>query len=84
MKPEDRPKRTRDVQMYLAQHGFKEVVLNKGPGYFCFEGKLTDGWVDHTVNVTFLADMTCDQWLRAFQAMNDNPANRQSIVRAQR
>lgn len=75
MKPDDRPKRTSDVDRFLVKNGFREAHLIKGPGYFCFEGKATDDWIDHTVGVTFLADMTCDQWLRTFKAMNDNPTN---------
>jgi hypothetical protein len=82
MKPQDRPKRTSDVVRFLAQNGLRGVKLMKGPGYFCFEGKPTDDWIDHTVEVPFLSDMTYDQWLRTFKAMNDNPANSVSVRKA--
>gem|GEM_PF-6163133 len=81
---EDRPKRTSDVSRFLAQNGIREARLVKGPGYFCFEGKATDDWIDHTVEVPFLGDLTYDQWLRTFRAMNDNPANRTSVRKAAR
>ncbi len=79
MKPEDRPKRTSDVNRFLARSGIRDAHLVKGPGYFCFEGKATDDWIDHTVEMPFLSDMTCEQWLQTFKAMNDNPANRLSV-----
>lgn len=79
MKPEDRPKRTSDVARFLAQSGIRDAHLVKGPGYFCFEGKATKDWIDHTVEVPFLNDLTCGQWLRTFKAMNDNPANSASV-----
>jgi hypothetical protein len=74
-----RPKKTEDVGRYLAQAGVKGVRLVKGQGYFCFEGDATEDWVDHTVEVTFLGDLTCEQWLQTFRAMDSNPANRKSV-----
>lgn len=84
MNPEDRPRRTADVQRYLGRHGFKGVRLVKGPGYFCFEGDPTEDWIDHTVEIPFLNDMSYDQWLRTFKAMNENPTNRKSTRRSNR
>lgn len=84
MKPEDRPKRTSDVERFLTKNGLRGVRLVKGPGYFCFEGTPTDDWIDHTVEVPFLSNMTCDQWLRTFKAMNDNPANSASVRKSAR
>ena len=84
MKPDDRPRRTAEVGRYVAQQGIRGVRLCKGPGYFCFEGTPTEDWRDHTVEVTFLSDMTLDEWFRTFKAMNENPANRKSTVRPDR
>jgi len=36
------------------------------------------------VEIPFLNDMTYDQWLRTFKAMNENPANRKSTRRSNR
>jgi hypothetical protein len=80
--PDDRPRRTADVQRYLARQGIKGIQVVKGPGYFCFEGKATEDWLNHTVEVFALGDMTYDQWLRTFKAMNENPANRKSTRRS--
>ena len=82
MQSDGRPKRTSDVVRYLAQAGIRGVQLFKGPGYFCFEGKPTDDWIDHTVRVTFLNDLTLEQWLQTFRAMDSNPSNRQSVRQA--
>jgi hypothetical protein len=79
MQGEARPKKTEEVSRYLAQAGVKGVRLVKGQSYFCFEGDATEDWIDHTVEVTFLGDLTCDQWLQTFRAMDANPANRKSI-----
>ena len=84
MNPQDRPKRTSDVGRFLARNGIREAHLVKGPGYFCFEGKATDDWIGHTVEVPFLSDLTCDQWLRTFKAMDDNPANSAGIRKSAR
>lgn len=73
------PKKTADVSRYLSHAGLPGVRLVKGPGYFCFEGDATDDWIDHTVEVPFLGDMTCEQWLQTFRAMDANPANRKSV-----
>jgi hypothetical protein len=79
MEDNDYPKRTADISRFLARAGIRGVQLVKGPGYFCFEGTSTDDWIDHTVEVPFLADLTFQQWLQTFQAMDGNPANRKSI-----
>ena len=79
-----RPKRTSEVERYLAQAGIRGVQLFKGPGFFCFEGTPTDDWIDHTVRVMFLNDLTFEQWLQTFRAMDSNPANRESIIKARR
>jgi len=80
MKPNDRPKRTVDVKCFLTKNGIREAHLVKGQGCFCFEGKATNNWISHTVEVLFLSDLTFDQWMRTFKAMNDNPANN-AIIR---
>ena len=80
----DTHRRTRDVQRYLAKHGVRGVVLLKAPGYFCFEGDATGDWADHTVEVPFLSDMTFDQWLQTFKAMDQNPANSKTVRAARR
>jgi len=64
MEGTDRPHRTRDVQQFFAKNGIRDAFPVKGPGFFCFEGTATDDWRDRTVHVTFLADLTFDQWLR--------------------
>jgi len=70
LKGTDRPRRTRDVEQYLAKAGVRNVILVKGPGFFCFEGTGADGWVDHTARVTFLTDLTLDEWLQKFRSMD--------------
>ena len=79
MNSDARPKRTREVERCLAQAGCRGAWLLKGPGYFCFEGEPTADWIDHTVEVPFLADLTIGQWLATFRAMDANPANRKSV-----
>lgn len=73
------PKRTVEVSRYLARAGIGGVRLVKGPGYFCFEGDVTEDWRDHTVEVPFLSDLTLEQWHQTFRAMDANPANRQNV-----
>ena len=48
---------------FLRKDGISGVKLNKGPGFFCFEGSPTAAWLDHTVHVPFLADLTYAEWL---------------------
>ena len=79
MDSHQRPKRTNDVQRYFARAGVRNVHLVKGPGYFCFEGEATEDWINHTVEVPFLTDLTCEQWLQTFRAMDANPVNRKSV-----
>ncbi len=74
-----RPKRTSEVVAYIRRAGGKGVQLSKGQGVFCFEGPPTEDWIDHTVHVMFLADLTLEQWLQTFRAMDSNPANRRSV-----
>jgi hypothetical protein len=76
---EDRPSRTREVDHYLARHGHKGAKLFKGPGFFCFEGEPTEDWIDHTVNVSLLKDLTLQQWLATYRSMDSNPTNRKGI-----
>ena len=82
MNPTDYPKSTAEVSRYIAKSGFKGIRLVKGPGYFCFEGDLTNDWRDHTIAVPFLNYLTLGQWLGTFKAMDSNPANRLSVIEA--
>lgn len=75
-----RPKSTRDVVAHLRRNGIRDTVLNAGGGFFCFEGPATEDWIDHTVRVSFLGDLTLDQWLQTYQAMASNPTNQKSIL----
>ena len=69
----NRPHRTRDVERFLRQNDISGVQLVKGPGWFCFEGEPTAGWTNHTVQVSFLADLTLDGWLDAFRSLQRSP-----------
>ena len=40
--------------------------------------------IDHTVEVSFLGDLTFDQWLQTFKSMDQNPANKRSVRAARR
>ena len=68
----------------MARAGVRGVRLVKGPGYFCFEGTPTEDWIDHTVEIMFLGDLTFEQWLQTFRVMDGNPANRRSVRGATR
>ena len=54
---------------FLRKDGISGVKLNKGPGFFCFEGSPTAAWLDHTVHVPFLADLTYAEWLAAYRKL---------------
>ena len=78
------PKKTIEVNRQLARAGIRGARLVKGPGYFCFEGPPTKDWIDHTVEVTFLGELTCNQWLETFRCMNANPTNSKRVRVAHR
>lgn len=80
MNPTDYPKSTAEVCRYITKAGFKGVTINKGPGYFCFEGDLTNDWRDHTVEIPFLKYLTLEQWLQVYKAMDSSPANSLSVI----
>ena len=58
-----RPTRTAQVNAYLASHGFPDVTLHKGAGYFYFSGPDVDDWRGTSVMVPYLGDLTLAAWL---------------------
>jgi hypothetical protein len=36
-------------------------------------------WLDHAVEVAFFGDLTFEQWLQTFRAMDSDPATRKSV-----
>ncbi len=80
MKPEDRPRRACDVERFLAANGCRGVYVESDRGWIRFGGEPTADWRNHVVEVCFFNQLTCEQWLKAFRAMNDNPSNRRSVI----
>ncbi len=55
-----------------------EAMLAKGGGYFFFRGRAVNDWLDRTVQVSKISDLTVDEWLKAF---NDLKRKNQEIAR---
>lgn len=79
-----RPKASREIDAHLRRNGIRDAYLLKGQGICSFEGEATNDWIDHIVRVSFLGDLTLDQWLQTYQAMDSNPANRLSTCQSNR
>jgi GNAT superfamily N-acetyltransferase len=75
-----RPTRTAQVNAYLASHGFPDVTLHKGAGYFYFSGPDVDDWRGTSVMVPYLGDLTLAAWLEEAHMLagsaRKNPARR--------
>jgi len=65
------------VNEELAKHEIKTILVNGG-GYFFFRGPDVNAWLDRTVQVSKISDLTLDGWLRAF---NDLKRKNQEIAR---
>jgi len=66
------------VNQELAARGIQVTLSNAG-GYFLFRGPAVSSWLDRTVQVSKVGDLTIEQWLEAF---NDLKRKNEEIVRA--
>jgi hypothetical protein len=66
------------VNQELGKHEIKTILVNGG-GYFFFRGLDVNAWLDRTVQVSKISDLSLDGWLRAF---NDLKRKNQEIARA--
>ena len=65
------------VNQELAKRNIEAMLVNGG-GYFFFRGRYVNDWLDRTVQVSKISDLTMDQWLEAF---NDLRRKNQEIAR---
>jgi hypothetical protein len=66
------------VNQELAKRDIQATLANGG-GYFFFRGPDVNSWLDRTVQVSKISDLTVDQWLQAFK---DLKRKNQEIARA--
>ena len=69
---------TKAVKQELAKRGIVATLANGG-GYFLFRGTAVSFWLDRTVQVTKVSDLTLERWLQAFR---DLKRKNEEIVRA--
>jgi hypothetical protein len=50
----------------LAKRGVEAMLVNGG-GYFFFRRPAVNSWLDRTVQVGDVSDLTLDQWLQLFK-----------------
>jgi hypothetical protein len=55
----------RAVNAALAARDYEAILVNGG-GYFLFRGPAVNAWLDRTVQVARVGDLTIDDWVRAF------------------
>jgi hypothetical protein len=55
----------RAVNAELARVGHR-ARLEKASGYFCFFGGEATDWIDRTVQVAKISDLTLEQWIGEF------------------
>jgi hypothetical protein len=53
------------VNQELAQRDVQATLANGG-GYFFFRGPDVNAWLDRTVQVSKISDLSVDDWLKAF------------------
>ena len=63
----------KSVNDALAERGY-DAMLVKGGGYFFFRGAEPNAWLDRTVPVARVSDLTLQQWVRAFQQLKQKNA----------
>jgi len=61
------------VNAALAERGHNTFLV-KGGDYFFFRGAEVNSWLDRTVQVPRVGDMTVDQWVAAFQNLKKKNA----------
>jgi hypothetical protein len=66
-----RPAKLPQVNKFLQQHGFKDVRLERGHGYFTFWGVPIDKWLNRVVVVDRLDALTLDQWLEKYRHLEE-------------
>jgi hypothetical protein len=66
------------VNQELAKRNIQATLANGG-GYFLFRGPDVNSWLDRTVKVSKISDLTLDRWMQAFK---DLKRKDQEIARA--
>jgi hypothetical protein len=80
----DAPRATiRNVNDALAARGY-EATLVKGGDYFFFRGGEANGWLDRTIRVPRVGDLTVDEWVRAYQDLKKKNAEIERAGRRKR
>jgi len=64
-----RPTKLPQVNKFLAQHGIKNVRLERGHGYFTFWGMPIDKWLNRVVMADRLGELTLDEWLEKYREL---------------
>ena len=68
----------RAVNEALAARGYKAMLFKGGGDYFFFRGEDVNSWLDRTVRVARVGDLSVDQWVRA---LDDLKKKNQAIRR---
>ena len=64
-----RPKRLSQVNAFLRQHGIAGVELRRGRGYFDFWGMPIAHWLNRSVLVDRLEELSLQQWLDKYREL---------------
>jgi hypothetical protein len=90
-KPKEKPQpaktRTtvRAVNEALAARGHKAMLFKGGGDYFFFRGEDVNSWLDRTVRVARIGDLSVREWVRALQDLRKkNEAIRREGARGRR
>jgi hypothetical protein len=70
----DKPKTTKQVVKYLAEHGIK-TELCRGKGYLYFWGDKEAGWFSSSVAVPRVSDLTFGRWLKEYRSLEGDYRN---------
>jgi hypothetical protein len=54
------------INQELAKRDIEAMLVNGG-GYFFFRGPAVNSWLDRTVQVAKVSDLTLDQWVQVFK-----------------
>ncbi len=64
----------RAVNVELARQGIDSFLVNAGK-YFYFKGGAAAGWLDRTVPVTRVGDLTLKQWVETYRELERKNQN---------
>jgi hypothetical protein len=64
-----KPRSTRDVTAFLAQHHIEGVRLERGRGFFYFAGGPVLNWLNRTVVTPVIGSRTLGEWLAEYRRM---------------